>query len=183
MQSKSPFCTCLGGNCGSVREVVLFGTAQIGLATALSSALGVKTAAIIKRVLRSHSSRGEASVQIGAAHGLQFRYSFCEEHGKAPNEGVAGAATIHALYRESRHMLVDAGRNEERTVGPQGNDHAPNPARHQLLCTLLCVVNISYWSAANGLRLTFIRDEVIEISEGAHFNRLSGSRIKNATNP
>src|SRR5579859_735633 len=90
--------------------------------------LCIEASAIVKRFLRSHSSRRETCVQVGAANGFHLGHSLTEKNGEAADEGVARTGAVDALHHEWRNVLTTVTTGEKRSIGSESDDYAADPA-------------------------------------------------------
>src|SRR5258708_1835955 len=88
----------------------------------------VEACAIIERLLRSNSRRGQARVEIRATDGFLFGHAFAKKHSEASDERVSGTSTVYAFHLECRDVLAALAAGEKRSIRTQRDDHSSNAA-------------------------------------------------------
>src|SRR6266571_8392360 len=69
-------------------------------ATAATAPLLLEIKPLEKRFLRAHLGCGEGGVEIRTRERFLFLQPFAKKHGKAADESISGASSIHGLHLE-----------------------------------------------------------------------------------
>lgn len=133
--------------------------------------------------MRADAGRGKSSIQVRASHGLAFGDSFCEKHGKAPNESVTGSGAIDALYGKRCYVLTSIPTGQKRSICTQRDNHPANTTRQKFVGTFLRVFNSSDGNSRDRFRFTFIGHKIVESRERIEVDGLRRCRVHNASDP
>ena len=78
-------------------------------------------------------------------------------------------------------MLAAVTAGNKRPVGAQSDNHAPDAASHQILCADPGILVRLDRRSSDGFGFALVGNEIVEVFESSHLNRLRRRRIKNAT--
>src|SRR5260370_10234287 len=135
-----------------------------------------------KGFLRACLRCRKGGVEIRTRERFLFLRPYAKKHGKATDESIPGASSIHGLHLERGDEFHLLWSRHQAAALSQRDDHSAHPLLEQKLGALFCLIGGSNRHPTDDFGLALIWNEIICVADFLEVNWLSRSGIHDAAN-